>query len=206
MKPWYFFEPPRRRPAGLARALAVLRPDARGHQRGGGNRPQDHAQRLLVITSLAKRGLQTDFRVSASSTIQFPYLDTLETKGLPDDSARRSGPSSFRRSTSWIRSGRNGEEVSSGLRPGHWQVTPARSRATVSPTRMDILDVIAFAGGTRGWPRTRWNTPQRTEKRVSLEDLKKQTDPPAEDLGRPGDIVEVRESPFEHMDTPAEPT
>jgi polysaccharide export outer membrane protein len=152
---------------------------------------------LLVITIVGEAGLQTDFRVSASSTIQFPYLDTLETKGLTPDELREKIRTQLIQKEYFVdpqlvvtvKEYRQDyvRVIGQVNRPGPVQL--------FNDKRMDILDVISFAGGTTRLAKNKVEYTHNGQTRVfSLEELKKQTDPQRKIWVEPGDIVEVRES------------
>jgi polysaccharide export outer membrane protein len=152
---------------------------------------------LLVITIVGETGLQTDFRVSASGFIQFPFLDVVEARGVTPDQLRENlrklliqkeyfvdpqlivTVKEFRQD--YVR------VIGQVNRPGPVQL--------LNDKRMDILDVISFAGGTTRLAKNKVEYTHNGLTRVfSLEELKKQTDPKRKIWVEPGDIVEVRES------------
>jgi len=135
---------------------------------------------LLVITIVGEAGLQTDFRVSASSTIQFPYLDTLETKGLTPDELREKIRTQLIQKEYFVdpqlvvtvKEYRQDyvRVIGQVNRPGPVQL--------FNDKRMDILDVISFAGGTTRLAKNKVEYTHNGQTRVfSLEELKKQTGP-----------------------------
>jgi polysaccharide export outer membrane protein len=152
---------------------------------------------LLVITLVGETGLQTDFRVSASGSIQFPYLDTVETKGLTPDELREKLRTQLIQKEYFVdpqlvvtvKEYRQDyvRVIGQVNRPGTVQL--------FNDKRMDILDVISFAGGTTRLAKSKVEYTHNGQTRVfSLEELKKQTDTRRKIWVESGDIVEVRES------------
>jgi len=153
---------------------------------------------LLVITITGEKDLQTEFRVAASGTIQFPFLEDVEVAGLTPAELRVRlrellmkdyfvdpqvivSVKDYR--TDFVR------VIGQVLRPGPISL-PADQK-------LDLFDIIAMAGGTT---RTAKNTVEYTHNGVmqkfKLDDLKKEADPSKRIWVQPGDTIEVRESAF----------
>jgi polysaccharide export outer membrane protein len=156
--------------------------------------PQDTLQIVIV----GERDIPTDFPVTASGTIEFPFLGTVEVKGLkPSEAASRLRQllmkdyfvdpqvlvtvSRFRQE--FIRV--NGQVN----RPGTVTLSPEQ--------KMDILDAIAACGGTtRLASRKVEFTRKGITRTLSLEDLKRETDPTRKIWLEAGDSIDVKESTF----------
>lgn len=153
---------------------------------------------LLMITITGEKDLQTEFRVAAGGTIQFPFLEDVQVAGLTPAELRvrlrellmkdyfvdpqvvvsvKDYRSDFVRVIGQV------------LRPG--------PIALPADQKLDLFDIIAMAGGTT---RTAKNTVEYTHNGVmqkfKLDDLKKEADPSKRIWVQAGDTIEVRESAF----------
>ncbi|HNQ89655.1 MAG TPA: polysaccharide biosynthesis/export family protein [Verrucomicrobiota bacterium] len=153
---------------------------------------------LLVITITGEKDLQTEFRVAAVGTIQFPFLEEVEVAGFTPAELRVRLRELLMKDyfvdpqvivsvrdyrTDFVR------VIGQVLRPGPISLPPDQ--------KLDLFDIIAMAGGTT---RTAKNTVEYTHNGVmqkfKLDDLKKETDPAKRIWVQPGDTIEVRESAF----------
>ncbi|MBM3882489.1 MAG: polysaccharide export protein [Verrucomicrobia bacterium] len=158
-------------------------------------RPND----LLMITITGERDLQTEFLVSSSGEIQFPFLDVVNVRDLSTAELRARLRDLLIKEEYFV----NPEVIVSVkqyrteyvrvlgavYKPGQLSIMPDQ--------RMDILDVLAMAGGTT--PSAR-NTVEFTRggrmQTYSLTDLKRETDPARKVWVQPGDLIEVKQSVF----------
>lgn len=150
---------------------------------------------LLLISIVGERDLQVEFRVSASGAIQFPFLEIVEVAGLTPMEVKS------KLETELSKDYFVAPEVIVTVRDYRpdfvrviGQVVRAGPVAITGEQKMDIIDVIAMAGGTT---RSAKNSVEYTHKGVTrtlkLEDLKKETDPAKKVYAQPGDIIEVKE-------------
>ena len=181
----------------LAAVTLLGQPGPAAATRGSGDRkiaPQD----VLNIVIVGEAGLPSDYRVSASGTIQFPFLDVVEVKGLTtrdlDLKLEEMLTKDYFVSPEVLVSVKEYRPefvivIGSVNRPGNIPLSAEQ--------KMDILDAIAFAGGTT---RSAKNQVEFTRdgKRVvySIDKLKGESDPNRKVLLQPGDILEVKESVF----------
>lgn len=150
----------------------------------------------LFITIVGETGLQTDFKVSASGTIQFPFLEVVEVAGLtPSELSTKLRNllmqdyfvdpqvlvtvKDYRADFVTV--------IGQVQRPGPIMLTGER--------KYDIVDCIALAGGTT---RLASNTIEYTHRgetrKLSLEKIKTEKDPAKRIYVEAGDIIEVRET------------
>lgn len=151
--------------------------------------PQD----LLVISIVGDPSLQTEYRVSSSGSIQFPYLGLVRVGGLTPDELKAHLEELLSRDHY-----RNPEVIVTvrEYRPQYVRVLGAVNRPGLvdirGDRRMDILDVIAASGGTTRLARNRVEYTHRGQRRVfSLDALH---DPANTIYVQPGDIIAVPES------------
>lgn len=156
------------------------------------------AQDVLSIVIVGETGLPSDYRVSASGEIQFPYLDVVQVKGMTprelDLKLEELLAKDYFVSPEVLVSVREYRQefvivIGAVNRPGNIPLTAEQ--------KMDILDAIAFSGGTT---RSAKNSVEftRAGKRTvfSIDKLKSESDPSRKVLLQPGDILEVKESVF----------
>lgn len=154
--------------------------------------PQD----LLLITVVGERDLQTEFRVSSSGSVFFPFVGAVPAKDLtPPELAERLREvlmkdyfvdpqvivtvKDYRQEFVYV--------IGQVNRPGPVAIPSER--------RIDILEAIAFANGTTRLARSKINfTHNGKTETLSIDDLKKQADPDKKIWVQPGDIIEVKES------------
>jgi polysaccharide export outer membrane protein len=151
---------------------------------------------LLGIFIVGERDLQTDFRVSSSGSIQFPFLEEVEVAGLTPTELRLKLRELLMKDyfvdpqvTVTVKDYR--EEfvrvIGQVTRPGPVRLTGEQ--------RLDIYDVIAMAGGTT--PRARSTvefTRNGVTRTLKLDDLKREADPAKKIWVQPGDIIDVKDS------------
>lgn len=150
----------------------------------------------LYITIVGETGLQTDFKVSASGTIQFPFLEVVEVAGLtPSELSAKLRELLMKdyfvdpQVLVTVKDYRADFVTVIGQvqRPGPIMLTGER--------RYDILDCIALAGGTT---RLASNTIEYTHKgetrKLSLDKIKNEKDPAKRIYVEAGDIIEVKET------------
>jgi polysaccharide export outer membrane protein len=154
--------------------------------------PQD----LLLITIVGERDLQTEFRVSSSGSVFFPFVGAVTAKDLtPPEFAERLREAlmkdyfvdpqvivtvkDYRQEFVYV--------IGQVNRPGPVAIPSER--------KIDILEAIAFANGTTRLARSRINfTRNGVTTSLSIDDLKKESDPNKKIWVQPGDIIEVKES------------
>lgn len=151
---------------------------------------------LLGITIVGERDLQTDFRVSSSGTIQFPFIEEVAVAGLTPTELRLKLRELLMKDyfvdpqvmvtvkdyrSEFVR------VIGAVNRPGPVALTGEQ--------RMDVYDIIAMAGGVS--PRARSSvefTRNGVTQTLKLSDLKKETDPNKKIWVQPGDIIDVKDS------------
>lgn len=156
--------------------------------------PQD----LLGIVIVGEAGLPTDYRVSASGEIQFPFIGIVKVSGLtPREAARKL---ELELSKDYfvkpevlvtVKEYRLDYVIVIGQvnRPGNLPLSPEQ--------RMDILDAIARAGGLTRLAKNEVEFIRDGKReKISLDRLKKESDPAKKIWLRPGDILEVKEAMF----------
>lgn len=156
--------------------------------------PQD----LLGIVIVGEAGLPTDYRVSASGEIQFPFIGIVKVNGLtPREAARKL---ELELSKDYfvkpevlvtVKEYRLDYVIVIGQvnRPGNLPLSPEQ--------RMDILDAIARAGGLTRLAKNEVEFIRDGKReKISLDRLKKESDPAKKIWLRPGDILEVKEAMF----------
>lgn len=156
------------------------------------------AQDVLSIVIVGETGLPTDFRVSASGTIQFPFLDVVEVKGLTPRELSQKLESEL--SKDYFVKPQVLVTVKE-YRQDYVRVMGAVNRPGPVPLnaeqRMDILDAIAFANGvTRSASDKVEFTRNGRTQTFKIETLKRETDPQKKIYLQPGDTIMVRESVF----------
>lgn len=156
--------------------------------------PQD----LLGIVIVGEAGLPTDYRVSASGEIQFPFIGIVKVSGLTPREAARKLEQELSRDyfvkpevLVTVKEYRLDYVIVIGQvnRPGNLPLSPEQ--------RMDILDAIARAGGLTRLAKNEVEfTRDGKREKFSLDRLKKESDPAKKIWLRPGDILEVKEAVF----------
>jgi polysaccharide export outer membrane protein len=156
--------------------------------------PQD----VLTIVIVGEPGLPTDYRVSASGEIQFPFLDVVPVKGLTprelDLRLEELLAKDYFVSPDVLVSVREYRQefvivIGAVNRPGNLPMSAEQ--------KMDILDAIASAGGTtRSAKNSVEHTRDGVRKVYSLDKLKSESDPSRKVILKPGDILEIKESVF----------
>lgn len=156
--------------------------------------PQD----LLNIVIVGEAGLPSDYRVSASGDIQFPFLGLVHAAGLTPRELARHLEQELSKDyfvkpevLVSVKEYRVDYVIVIGQvnRPGNLPLSPEQ--------RMDILDAIARAGGlTRLAKKEVEFIRDGKREKFSLDRLKKESDPAKKIWLQPGDILEVKESVF----------
>ena len=156
--------------------------------------PQD----VLTIVIVGEVGLPTDYRVSASGEIQFPFLDVVPVKGLTprelDLKLEELLAKDYFVSPEVLVSVKEYRQefvivIGAVNRPGNLPLSAEQ--------KMDILDAIAMAGGTTRAAKNSVEFTRAGKRTVfSIDKLKSETDPSRKVLLQPGDILEVKESVF----------
>jgi len=156
--------------------------------------PQD----LLSIVIVGESGLPTDYRVSASGEIQFPFIGVVQVNGLtPRELARKLEQELSKdyfvspEVLVTVKEYRQEFVIIIGQvnRPGSLPLSPEQ--------RMDILDAIARAGGLTRLAKNEVEfTRDGKRQTFKLDQLKKESDPAKKIWLRPGDILEVKEAVF----------
>ncbi len=156
--------------------------------------PQD----LLGIVIVGEAGLPTDYRVSASGEIQFPFIGIVKVSGLTPREAARKLEQELSKDyfvkpevLVTVKEYRLDYVIVIGQvnRPGNLPLSPEQ--------RMDILDAIARAGGLTRLAKNEVEfTRDGKREKFSLDRLKKESDPAKKIWLRPGDILEVKEAVF----------
>ncbi len=163
----------------------------------GGDRPIA-PQDLLNIVIVGEAGLPGDYRVSASGDIQFPFLGMVRAAGLTPRELSRHLEAELSRDyfvkpevLVSVKEYRVDYVIVIGQvnRPGNLPLSPEQ--------RMDILDAIARAGGLTRLAKNEVEFIRDGKReKLSLDRLKKESDPAKKIWLRPGDILEVKESVF----------
>mgnify|MGYP000251932111 FL=1 len=156
--------------------------------------PQD----LLSIVIVGESGLPTDYRVSASGEIQFPFIGVIQAVGLtPRELARKLEQELSKdyfvspEVLVTVKEYRQEYVIIIGQvnRPGSLPLSPEQ--------RMDILDAIARAGGLTRLAKNEVQFIREGKRQTfKLDQLKKESDPAKKIWLQPGDILEVKESVF----------
>lgn len=156
--------------------------------------PQD----LLSIVIVGESGLPTDYRVSASGEIQYPFIGVVQVNGLtPRELARKLEQELSKdyfvspEVLVTVKEYRQEYVIIIGQvnRPGSLPLSPEQ--------RMDILDAIARAGGLTRLAKNEVEfTRDGKRQTFKLDHLKKESDPARKIWLRPGDILEVKEAVF----------
>lgn len=156
--------------------------------------PQD----LLGIVIVGEAGLPTDYRVSASGEIQFPFIGIVKVSGLTPREAARKLEQELSKDyfvkpevLVTVKEYRLDYVIVIGQvnRPGNLPLSPEQ--------RMDILDAIARAGGLTRLAKNEVEFIRDGKReKFSLDRLKKESDPAKKIWLRPGDILEVKEAVF----------
>lgn len=178
--------------AGSARAQSGV-PSARA----GEDRPIA-SQDLLSIVIVGETGLPSEYRVSASGEIQFPFIGVVQVNGLtPRELARKLeqelSKDYFVRPEVLVTVKEYRQEfviiIGQVNRPGSLPLSPEQ--------RMDILDAIARAGGLTRLAKNEVEFTREGKRwTFKLDQLKKESDPAKKIWLRPGDILEVKEAVF----------
>ena len=151
--------------------------------------PQD----LVLISIVGEGGLQTEFRVSATGSIQFPYLGLVDIAGLTPDEVKA------KLETELSKEYFQNPEVIVTVRdfsPQYVRVFGAVNRPGLYPIggekKLDILDAIALASGTAITAKNEViYTREGVRRKISLKDLEK---PENRIWVQPGDIIQVEQS------------
>lgn len=156
--------------------------------------PQD----LLSIVIVGESGLPTDYRVSASGEIQFPFIGVVQVSGLtPRELARKLEQELSKdyfvspEVLVTVKEYRQEFVIIIGQvnRPGSLPLSPEQ--------RMDILDAIARAGGLTRLAKNEVQFIREGKRQTfKLDQLKKESDPAKKIWLQPGDILEVKEAIF----------
>jgi len=150
----------------------------------------------LFITIVGETGLQTDFKVSASGAIQFPFLELVDVAGLtPSDLSTKLRELLMKdyfvdpQVLVTVKDYRADFVTVIGQvqRPGPIMLTGER--------KYDIVDCIALAGGTTRLASNSIEFTHRGESRkLSLDKIKTERDPAKRIYVEAGDIIEVKET------------
>ena len=150
----------------------------------------------LFITIVGEAGLQTDFRVSSSGTIQFPYLDVVPVAGLTPTEVTTKLRELLMKDyfvdpqvLVTVKDYRSDFVTVTGqvVRPGPILLTGER--------KYDIIEVIAMAGGTTRLASNTIEYIHRGElRKLSLDKLKTELDAAKRIWVEPGDIIDVKET------------
>ena len=151
-------------------------------------------QDLLQIVIVGE-SLPTEYRVSASGTINFPFLEVVEVKGLTprELDLKLEGLLSkdyFVRPEVLVDIKEYRQDfvrmIGQVNRPGPLTLKPEQ--------QMDLLDALSFAGGTTRLAKNEVEFIRDGQRQVfSIEKLKRETDPAKKIWLKPGDIIEVKE-------------
>lgn len=151
------------------------------------------AQDLLTISIVGESGLQTDYQVSPSGSIQFPYLGVVEVAGLTPDELKAKLEQVLRRDYY------QNPQVIVTVRefsPQFVRVFGAVNQPGLYPVggnrQMDILDAIAAAGGTSPTARKEVIYSHNGQ-RVTLS-LKELENPENRIWVQPGDVIQVEQT------------
>jgi polysaccharide biosynthesis/export protein VpsN len=152
------------------------------------------SQDLLQIVIVGEV-LPTEYRVSASGTINFPFLEIVEVQGLTPREVDLKLTELLCKDYFVkpevlvdIREYRQDyvRMIGEVNKPGPMTLRPEQ--------RMDILDALSFAGGTTRMAKNEVEFIRDGQRQVfSIEKLKRETDPAKKIWLRPGDIIEVKE-------------
>jgi protein involved in polysaccharide export with SLBB domain len=151
-------------------------------------------QDVLQIVIVGEN-LPTEYRVSASGTINFPFLEVVEVKGLTprEVDLKLEGLLSkdyFVKPEVLVDIKEYRQDfvrmIGQVNRPGPLTLKPEQ--------QMDLLDALSFAGGTTRLAKGEVEFIRDGQRQVfSIEKLKRETDPAKKVWLRPGDIIEVKE-------------
>lgn len=154
------------------------------------------ANDLLFVTIVGERDLQTDFRVSSNGTIQFPFLDEIQVAGLTPSELRAKLRELLMKDyfvdpqvLVTVKDYRSEvvRVIGNVNRPGPVPLTGEQ--------KLDVLDVIAIAGGPNARARNAVEyTHNGVTRTLKLDELKKEVDPAKKVWVQPGDIIDVKES------------
>lgn len=152
--------------------------------------PQDLLQIVIVGETLP-----TEYRVSASGTINFPFLEIVEVKGLTPREL------DLKLTELLVKDYFVNPEVLVDVREYRQDFVRMIGQVnrpgplTLKPEQqMDILDALSFAGGTTRLAKNEVEFIRDGQRQVfSIEKLKRETDPAKKVWLKPGDILEVRE-------------
>ena len=155
--------------------------------------PQD----VLQITLVGEQNQQTTYTVTASGYIQFPYLDLVKVEGLTATELKELLEKKLVEKEYFVQPQ---VLVTVNYHERYVKVLGAVNRPGLVPLKgdrkMDILDVISFAGGVNRYAKnTIEYTHNGVRRTISLEDLKK-AGPNERIWVQPDDIIEVKESVF----------
>lgn len=156
--------------------------------------PQD----LLFIAIVGEASIPTEFRVSASGEVQFPFIGSIEAQGLTPtafrDRLKEALSKDYFVAPEVIVTVKDYRQefvhvIGEVNRPGQIPLPPER--------KIDIMDAIAFANGITRLAKNKVSyTHKGVTKEISLEELKRVTDPSKRIWLEPGDIIEVKQSAF----------
>lgn len=152
---------------------------------------------VLVITIVGETTPTTEYPVSAAGYIQFPYLDLVKVEGLTPTQIKELIEKRLKDEGYFVDPQ---VLVTAKYQEQYVHVLGAVARPGAIPFRgegkMDILDVISFAGGTTRLAKDKVeHTHNGVRKVYSIEELKRRR-PEDRVLVEPGDIIEVKESFF----------
>ena len=153
--------------------------------------PQD----VLQISIVGEKTDQTVFPVTASGYIQFPYLDLVRVEGLTPTEVKELLEKKLVENGYFVRPQ---VLVTVNYHERYVRVLGAVRKPGLVPLKgdrkMDILDVISFAGGLTPYAKnTIEYTHNGVRRTISLDDLKK-AGPNERIWVHPDDIIEVKES------------
>jgi len=150
---------------------------------------------ILSITIVGETGLETEFRVSSSGEIQFPFLDVVKVAGLTPLELKKKLETLLKKD--YFVDPQVIVTVKQ-YRPTYVRVLGAVRNPGLVPLpgdqKFDILDVIASAGGTTRYAKSKVKyTHNGKTVTLSLDDLKRSK---KKIWVQDGDIVEVEERIF----------
>jgi len=150
---------------------------------------------ILSITIVGETGLETEFRVSSSGEIQFPFLDVVKVAGLTPLELKRKLETLLKKD--YFVDPQVIVTVKQ-YRPTYVRVLGAVRNPGLVPLpgdqKFDILDVIASAGGTTRYAKSKIKyTHNGKTITIDLDDLKRSK---KRIWVQDGDIVEVEERIF----------
>lgn len=151
----------------------------------------------LQITIVGESNLKSDFVVSSAGVIQFPYLDTVKVEGLTASELKAMLEKRLVEDGYFV----NPQVlVTVAYHEQYVRVLGAVNKpgpvTLKGDQKLDILDVISFAGGTSRYAKNEIEyTHNGVRRTISLESLK-EAKPDERIWVSPGDIIEVKETIF----------